>query len=59
MHTFLEGHNTNAQYVGRACPSDPTFHPLISQQNYHAATLKISEDLDCIYPLYEKARSVK
>jgi hypothetical protein len=58
MHTSLEGHKTNAQYVGCASPSDSTFQPQTTKQNTHVATLKISAELNCIYPLDETVRSV-
>ena len=54
----LEGHKTNAQYGGRASPSDSTFHPLTTRRYSLRITLKISAELDCIYSLHETALSV-
>jgi hypothetical protein len=58
MRTSLEGHKSNAQYGGRASPSDSTFHPQTTKQNIRVATLTFSAELNCIYPLDETARSV-
>ena len=56
--TSLEGHKTNAQYEGRALLSVSTFHAQTIKRNSHVSTLKISAELNYIYPLDETDRSV-
>jgi len=46
MRASLEGHKSNAQYGGRASPSDSAFHPQTTKQNIRVATLTFSAELN-------------